>query len=561
MRVVSYRRVSSAEQINGYSLEAQSKIIRRFCEQKGHAILTEYADEGRSAKTDSLSKRPGFQAAMEAVKSGRAEAIVVHKPDRAARNLRLLLETLYQLNGGIIAVEGDFDYSSPEGRLRAHILGSVAQWFSDNLSQEVKKGKDERRRQGLYHGKLPFGIRKNPLDDRGKLPPVPDSDPVLCTVADRREWSRFDALRHLFERAAAGASTPTLAEEMHALGFPLGLGTIWEVLTNRFYLGELPMGKRRRDGWLPGAHAPFIDQRLFDAAAKVRAENRRGRAAVPRSSKVYALTGLCRCGRCGDSLHSRTDRQQQPMLFCHTRQKRHGCDQPWIRAVHVEEQLQQFVQMCTPPKDLAGWIASQVRSEGKDTRRERTNLEKRLRRLRDLYEWGDLESADFLSRKGDLERQLAMLEPVKTDSRTIDRLLHYLQDFTCGYRDATPDERNQILRALFSVVMVDDVRVTKVGWQPAFDRLIQASQHAEALGVSGQSERVFPLVRGDDGLWVVPPLEIRHSLKPRIPRECWPDVLQELADGVLVPDLAERWHVHERTMWRTIAAARGSGTQ
>ena len=37
------------------------------------------------------------------------------------------------------------------------LMGGIAQWYSDNLSQETKKGKRERKAQGLFNGLLPFG--------------------------------------------------------------------------------------------------------------------------------------------------------------------------------------------------------------------------------------------------------------------------------------------------------------------------------------------------------------------------------------------------------------------
>jgi len=41
-----------------------------------------------------------------------------------------------------------------------HVLGALAQFYSENLSQETKKGKHERKAQGLYNGLLPFGVMK-----------------------------------------------------------------------------------------------------------------------------------------------------------------------------------------------------------------------------------------------------------------------------------------------------------------------------------------------------------------------------------------------------------------
>jgi DNA invertase Pin-like site-specific DNA recombinase len=68
------------------------------------------------------------------------------------------------------------DFSTPWGGLALTLLGGLAQFYSDNLSQETKKGWDERRAQGLYCGLLPFGARKG---QDGVPVSAPDTYPGL----------------------------------------------------------------------------------------------------------------------------------------------------------------------------------------------------------------------------------------------------------------------------------------------------------------------------------------------------------------------------------------------
>jgi DNA invertase Pin-like site-specific DNA recombinase len=67
------------------------------------------------------------------------------------------------------------DFTSPIGKVILATLGAFAQYYSDNLSAETKKGKHERTAQGLYNGPLPFGVKKKP---DGAVVPAPRRTPV-----------------------------------------------------------------------------------------------------------------------------------------------------------------------------------------------------------------------------------------------------------------------------------------------------------------------------------------------------------------------------------------------
>src|SRR5215208_4144009 len=153
-----YVRVSSREQVEGYSLEAQLRAAREFCRARGYTVVAEYADEGVSAHTDNLAKRPQFARMLADAEAGRFSVIVVHKMDRFARKLRVALECLERLGRarvGVVSVsEPNLDYSTPQGFLFLSMLGALAEWYSRNLATETRK------RRGLYAGRLPFGATK-----------------------------------------------------------------------------------------------------------------------------------------------------------------------------------------------------------------------------------------------------------------------------------------------------------------------------------------------------------------------------------------------------------------
>src|SRR5579872_2689014 len=84
MRAVIYTRVSSEEQVLGWSLEAQRTQCLALVEARDWEFIRIYEEPGRSAKTD---LRPVFQRMMRDAELGRFDVIVVHKLDRFSRSL------------------------------------------------------------------------------------------------------------------------------------------------------------------------------------------------------------------------------------------------------------------------------------------------------------------------------------------------------------------------------------------------------------------------------------------------------------------------------------------
>lgn len=163
MRAALYARVSSEEQVEGYSIDAQRRAFRGLLEGRQWDSVGEYVDEGKSARTDDINKRPAFKQMTSDALSGKFDVLVVHKLDRFSRNLPLTLDYFDRLmKAGVtfVSINEQMDFTTPSGKVHLALLGAFAQYYSDNLSQETKKGWAERRAQGLYCGTLPFGAAK-----------------------------------------------------------------------------------------------------------------------------------------------------------------------------------------------------------------------------------------------------------------------------------------------------------------------------------------------------------------------------------------------------------------
>ncbi|MCH7766987.1 MAG: recombinase family protein [Acidobacteria bacterium] len=97
MRAALYARVSTEEQVEGYSLDAQRRAFGGLVSDRGWSTYREYVEEGRSAHTDDIRKRPVFKEAIDNALAGKYDVFVVHKIDRFARKLRVTLEYFEKL--------------------------------------------------------------------------------------------------------------------------------------------------------------------------------------------------------------------------------------------------------------------------------------------------------------------------------------------------------------------------------------------------------------------------------------------------------------------------------
>ena len=147
MKAVAYIRVSDSSQVDGHSLDAQERLFRELCKTRGWESGKIYREEGRSARHESIRKRPVFRQLLEEAPERQFDVVVVHTLDRWARNLKVLLEsvsTLDQHNVGLVSITENIDWSTAEGRLVARTLGSFGEFFSDMLATHVKKGIDRK---------------------------------------------------------------------------------------------------------------------------------------------------------------------------------------------------------------------------------------------------------------------------------------------------------------------------------------------------------------------------------------------------------------------------------
>jgi site-specific DNA recombinase len=402
---------------------------------------------------------------MRDARAGRFDVIIVHKLDRLSRSVVDVLNTLHDLEAvGVVfvSVTEQFDFTTPMGKVMLTMLAAFAQWYLDNLGVETAKGKQARAEAGLWNSAVPFGYQVDYKKDGGDGLAYPNEHEA-------------EGVRLAFEHYAAGQySDNDVARLLNEAGYrPRGRGdralalfskdTMTDMLQNRFYLGEV----RYKDRWYPGQHEAIISEGLFNRCQAVRRQRRAkvGTTAC-KGSRIYPLTGLAQCARCGGRMRGSAIGDQR-YYRDPARQQGRECDQRMIKADDAEGALGDFLRRLCLPDDWQGRVLALIQERAGKTRdiaRERARLEEQLERLKRLFVLGDLEERAYLAERDRLRVQLAALTPPAMPD--LERAAELLQDFGAIWDAATIRERREIVHTLLESVELDAERGPVVAIRP-----------------------------------------------------------------------------------------------
>ena len=291
MNAVIYARYSSSGQ-REESITGQLRECNAYAKRNGYTVIKEYTD---SALTGTSDKRPAFQRMISDAKTGNFSAVIVWKLDRFARNrydAAMYRNELKKAGVRIISAMENIS-ESPEGIILEGLMESLAEYYSANLSENIKRG--------LYDSALErkmtfrtFGYRRG-ADGRYEIDPV--SGPIV---------------RRCFEEYAAGKPMPAIIEDLNADGIRTAKGAEFKrnslraMLRNEKYKGVY----RYRDVYDEHGIPPIVTPELFDKVQKELAV--RSKSYTKRKTKTgttFLLTGKLFCGYClspmvGDSARS-----------------------------------------------------------------------------------------------------------------------------------------------------------------------------------------------------------------------------------------------------------------
>ena len=221
-RAVIYARFSSHNQTE-QSIEGQLRECYAYAKRNGLIILNEYIDRALSGTTDN---RPQFKQMIEGSKKGDFDFVLVYQLDRFARNRydSATYKAKLKKNGVRVLSAKENISDDASGVLMESVLEGMAEYYSAELSQKVKRGMNETRLKGNFTGgNLIFGYKV-------------ENHKILINEEQAK------VVRYIYEQYALGVYVKDTIKDLtdkHILnhGKPFARITIYNILKNEKYSG------------------------------------------------------------------------------------------------------------------------------------------------------------------------------------------------------------------------------------------------------------------------------------------------------------------------------------
>ena len=478
-RAVVYVRVSSSRQVNrsrsnsdGYSLPAQLDGCAKKAVLLDATVVTEYVERAESATTDG---RPQLQAMLQRVESLRdVDYVIVHKIDRFARNRfddAVVHFRLREAGATLVSATEHID-ETPAGMLTHGILATIAEFYSNNLSAEIRKGRDAKARAGGTNGRAPIGyLNKREITgqrDVRWVEPDPERAPHIQWAFDAYASGDYSLRQLTEELAARGLRTLGTAK------FPsraLYLANVAKMLHNPYYVGTV----RYNGADYAGEHEPLVDMQTFLTVQAMFATKANGEK--QRSHQHYLRSTLY-CANCGSRLcFSRSTGRggAYDYFFCLGRhQKRTDCSLPYLGVHRVEELVEDHYRRSVSvapdrAEQLLDALTEALKSVNAAAQRESAQQNKRVKsllnrreKLVDAYEFGSLSKEQLRDRQDRIEAELTdarqRAQAFETTWDTIQENLaaafELATDCADTYASAKPMRRRQMNQTFFQRLLV-----------------------------------------------------------------------------------------------------------
>jgi DNA invertase Pin-like site-specific DNA recombinase len=333
-KAVIYARYSSHSQ-RDESIDAQLRECHEFATKNDYIILDEYCDRALTGKTDN---RASFQRMIKDAKQNKFNYVLVYKLDRFARNRydsAMYKNILKKHNIKVVSIKENIS-DNPEGIILESVLEGMAEYYSANLSQNIKRGMTENALKCKFNGSgCPLGYRITPdkyyeIDEAGAK-----------------------IVKEIFTMYGNGKNRSEIIDYCNNKGYKTSRGqdfnknSVDRILTNEKYIGTYRHGDIVIEKGIPA----IIDDFLFNKVQTMLKKNYKSRA---RSKAIvdYVLSGKLFCGHCKETMVgiSGTSKSGKKHHYykCSTRKDHHSCNKEnerkeWLEDVVIKSTVEQIL--------------------------------------------------------------------------------------------------------------------------------------------------------------------------------------------------------------------------
>ena len=387
------RKSTDSEERQILSIESQLSELKEFAAKEKLEIVASLCE----AQTAKEPGRKIFGEMLDRICAGEASGILAWHPDRLARNSIDGGKIIYLLDTGKIL---DLKFptfwfdSTPQGKFMLNIAFGQSKYYIDNLSENIKRGHRQKLRKGIWPGFAPLGYLNNHK-----------------TKAIDTDKEKSPVIKKCFGLYATGDYTLKAIKQFLAdtgidsyKGNILSCSCVQRMLKNPFYYGVFKFNGEIYQG----THEPIISKKLFDSVQQVM--NNRGKKKRKRKHE-FAFSGLMRCGNCGCLITAET---QKGHHYYRCTKKKQICDEKYLREEALVEQMKNWIQKVSLPKDWAKNMLAEIDKEKaqakleslsfvQNLQKEKTEVEQKMDKLLDLFiEGKGISSEEYQTKKSKL---------------------------------------------------------------------------------------------------------------------------------------------------------------
>ena len=405
------RKSTEDEERQVMSIEAQLAELAEYAKRENLFIAEKFI-ESKSAK------KPGREVFNEMIQkiydSKEPVGILAWHPDRLARNSVDGGQIIYLIDiGKIVSLRFPTFWfePTPQGLFMLQVAFGQSKYYSDNLSENVKRGIRQKLRRGEWPGLAPFGYVNNPKT-RNIEP-----DPVKAKII-KRAFEEYSQGKHTLESLGERLKFWGVVSKT---GKPLCKATIQRMLTNKVYIGLIVHNSETYEG----KFEPIVSRATFEKMQEV-LKNR----AKPRHSKkrhYFPFTGLLKCGECGAAITAQWAHGNGGTYRYYRCTKRLGpCSQRYLREDLLVEQLREKISKVALCEDWKEKMLAQVeiwekeniqssQSFAQNLEKEIKETEQKLDKLVNAFLDGSIEKETYLAKKDELIKTKTDLNKRKAD--------------------------------------------------------------------------------------------------------------------------------------------------
>lgn len=453
MKAAIYARYSAGPKQTDQSIEGQVRVCRKYCDDHEMEVVEIYADKHITGKTDA---RPEFQRMIADSSTDKFDAVCVYKTDRFSRSKidAVIYKKQLKDNGVKLFYAAETIPDGPEGIILESLMEGLAEYYSAELSQKIRRGMYETALKGKVLGNnIPFGYH---ADAERRYEIDEDEAPVVELI--------YDLYLGGMNIAEIGRKLTSLGH-LSRVNKPFAFSSLKRILTNPAYTGLYQACGMCLEDKIP----VIISKEKFAMTQKMMEENAPLKGRMAKDS--YLLSGKLYCGKC-DRLMSGycgTSHTGKKHFYYHCpgNYRKYGCDMKPVVRNDIETAVVNMTVEYVLNPDIMNQIAHivwEAQTDATANEKEVARIEnklhdtkKEIRQLIDAIKAGQF-TQSLSAELDDLEVMRINLEAELSDAKnrslglTEDDIYFFLNQFLLDEDEDPQSYRRKIINSFVSQV-------------------------------------------------------------------------------------------------------------